>query len=156
MEAIRQGDIPGVQLRCRRQLPVTPEEAWRWLTEPDRLELWLGSRVTLEGAGGEILLIDNTMETDQPAIERLETLDSVPLRRLRFSLELLDAGWKTTTRLELELKDCRPGSELSVLHVGFQHLPLSSCLTIWETYRRRWRAALDRLESAIGSASSDR
>ena len=39
------------------------------------------------------------------------------------------------------------GTEISVLQKGFAHLPLSDCLTIWETYRRRWRAALTTLAS---------
>ena len=32
-----------------------------------------------------------------------------------------------------------------MLQQGFEHLPLSRCLTIWEAYRRRWREALARL-----------
>ena len=43
-EAIRQGDIPGVQLRRRQVLGVSADEAWRWLSEPDRLALWLADR----------------------------------------------------------------------------------------------------------------
>ena len=48
VEAIRQGDIPGVQLRRRRLLPVSVDEAWRWVTEADRLERWLADRVEAE------------------------------------------------------------------------------------------------------------
>jgi hypothetical protein len=49
------------------------------------------------------------------------------------------------TRLTFELTPHGEGCELSVLQEGFEHLPLSDGLTIWEAYRRRWREALTRL-----------
>ncbi len=45
---IREGDIPGIQLRARRRLAVDCAEAWRWLTERDRLERWLADRVEVD------------------------------------------------------------------------------------------------------------
>ena len=44
----------------------------------------------------------------------------------------------------------RPGGcEVDVLQQGFQRLPLSSGLTVWESYRRRWRTALERLAAVV-------
>ena len=57
------------------------------------------------------------------------------------AFERLDDGWQTATRLTFELTPRQGGCELSVLQQGFEHLPLSRCLTIWEAYRRRWRRA---------------
>ena len=37
------------------------------------------------------------------------------------------------------------GCELDILQEGFEHLSLSTCLTVWEEYRRRWREAAARL-----------
>jgi uncharacterized protein YndB with AHSA1/START domain len=136
-EAIRQGDIPGVQLRRRQALAVPPEEAWRWLTEPDRLALWLAERVESD---------DEEVRLSGPAgEERARTLESSPpgLRILAF--EKLGEGWPAATRLTFRVHPAGSGCEVDVLQDGFQRLPLSSCLTIWEAYRRRWRDALARL-----------
>ncbi|HEX5760903.1 MAG TPA: SRPBCC domain-containing protein [Thermoanaerobaculia bacterium] len=125
MERIRQGDIPGVQLRRRQPLPVPCGEAWPWLVEPDRLGRWLAP------APGETL---RPLETDPP-------------RRLLLSWE--ETGWRAPTRVTLQLHPAAVGCELDVLHQGFERLPLSTCLTVWEAYRRRWREALARLAAAL-------
>jgi len=139
-EAIRQGDIPGVQLRRRQELAVSPEEAWRWLTEPDRLALWLAERAEVEGE--ELRLAGSGWR------ERGRTLETVPPKLWVLAFERLDAGWPAATRLTIRLHPAPRGSEVDVLQDGFQRLPLSVCLTVWETYRRRWRDALARLAEA--------
>jgi uncharacterized protein YndB with AHSA1/START domain len=136
-EAIRQGDIPGVQLRRRQALAVSPEEAWRWLTEPDRLALWLAERVEVDGE--EVRL------SGPAGDERGRELESVRPRLRILSFEKLGEGWPAATRLTLRIHPAASGCEVDVLQDGFQRLPLSICLTIWEAYRRRWRDALARL-----------
>ena len=136
-EAIRQGDIPGVQLRRRQALAVSAEEAWRWLSEPDRLALWLAWQAEL--AAGELTL------TGDGYRERGRTIEIVPPKLWVLAFERLDSGWTSATRLTLRVHPLPAGSEVDVLQDGFQRLPLSACLTIWETYRRRWRDALSRL-----------
>ena len=147
VEAIRQGDIPGVQLRCRQPLAAPPATVWRWLTEPDLLASWAG-RARLAGGPEGGLELD--LEEEGAAVrERGRTLELVPLQRWALAFERLDDGWETATRLTLELTPRGGGCELSVLQQGFEHLPLSRCLTIWEAYRRRWREALARLAAAL-------
>ncbi|HEX5717756.1 MAG TPA: SRPBCC domain-containing protein [Thermoanaerobaculia bacterium] len=136
-EAIRQGDIPGVQLRRRQALAVSAEEAWRWLSEPDRLALWLAAEA--EMAEGELAL------TGEGYRERGRTIEIVPPKLWVLAFERLDSGWTSATRLALRVHPLASGSEVDVLQDGFQRLPLSACLTIWETYRRRWRDALSKL-----------
>lgn len=136
-EAIRQGDIPGVQLRRRQALAVAPEEAWRWLSEPDRLALWLAGQAGTEE--GELRLAGEGFR------ERGRTIEIVPPRLWVLAFERLDSGWTSATRLTLRVHSLGSGSEIDVLQDGFQRLPLSTCLTFWETYRRRWRDALSRL-----------
>lgn len=136
-EAIRQGDIPGVQLRRRQALTVSPEEAWRWLSEPDRLALWLAERAEL--AEGELTLIGEGYR------ERGRTIEIVPPKLWVLGFERLDSGWTAATKLTLRVHPLASGSEVDILQDGFQRLPLSACLTIWETYRRRWREALNKL-----------
>lgn len=154
-EAIRAGDIPGVQLRCRRDLPVPPEAAWEWLTRVERLQSWLCDRARVDLGPGGGLLLERAAEESLPLREEAETLGIEPPRRWTLSFRRLDAGWRAPTRLTLELTSTAAGSELSVLQQGFEHLSLSTCLTVWEEYRRRWRTACERLEAAIsGPAGS--
>jgi uncharacterized protein YndB with AHSA1/START domain len=142
MEAIREGDIPGVQLRRRQELTLPPAEAWRWLAEPEKLALWLA--VEVEAGPGELRLrgAEPTFE------ERGRTLEQAPPHLWVLSFERLDAHWPAATRLTLRLHETPGGSQLDVLQDGFQRLPLSLCLTVWEAYRLRWKQALARLAEA--------
>jgi uncharacterized protein YndB with AHSA1/START domain len=157
VEAIRQGDIPGVQLRRRQALPVAAEEAWRWLVEPARLARWLASTARLvgegEGGGAALLLEEAAPPWEGGAAgawrERGRTLEAEPSRRWVLAWERLEAGWPVATRVVVTLHATAGGCELDVLHQGFERLPLSSCLTVWEAYRRRWRVALERLAQAV-------
>ncbi len=156
MEAIRQGDIPGVQLRRRQVLPVAVEEAWRWLVEPERLVEWLAARASLEGTGSAAVL---TLEAPSPVPaatpapglwrERGRTLEWAPPSRWVLAWERLEAGWPAATRVVLVIHPAAGGSELDVLHQGFERLPLSVCLTVWESYRHRWRQAFERLAASL-------
>jgi uncharacterized protein YndB with AHSA1/START domain len=128
VEAIRQGDIPGVQLRRRQALPRAAEEVWEWVADPERLARWC------EPAAGE----------------RRRLLESDPPRRCQLAWE--EPGWPAPTRVVLELHPTAGGCELDVLHRGFERLPLSTCLTVWEAYRRRWRAALEALAALLAAA----
>lgn len=151
VEAIRQGDIPGVQLRCRLELPVPASDAWRWLTELPRLARWAGEARHEPGPEGSLEL-----ECEVPEgrfHERGRTLELDAGRRWVLAFERLEDGWQTATRLTFELTETATGCELSILQQGFEHLPLSRCLTIWETYRHRWRDALGKLGTAIGSSA---
>ncbi len=147
VEAIREGDIPGVQLRCRQALAVPAATAWRRLIEPEELALWAG-RARLEGGLDGVLELESEGR-DGPVRERGRTLEMEAGRRWVLAFERLDDGWETPTRLTLELTATADGCELSVLQEGFEHLPLSRCLTIWETYRRRWRKALALLAASL-------
>jgi len=148
MEQIRQGDIPGVQLRRRQDLAVPVEEAWRWLVEPDKLALWLAREAeVVEGPGGSLLLTGD-LTGDGGEHERGRTVEIVPPKLWVMAFERLDAGWPAATRLTVRLHplpEIPGGSQIDVLQDGFQRLPLSAGLTIWEAYRLRWKNALQRL-----------
>lgn len=149
-ESIRQGDIPGVQLRRRQDLSLPPEEAWRWLVEPDKLSQWLAreARVVNREDGGA----DGFLELTDAWRERGRTIELLPPKLWVMAFERLDAGWPAATRLTLRLHRAPVGSQLDVLQEGFQRLPLSAGLTIWEAYRLRWKNALARLAEAAQAA----
>jgi len=142
-EMIRQGDIPGVQLRRRQDLSLPPEEAWRWLVEPDKLVLWLAHEArVVDGPEGSLELSDAWKE-------RGRTIELLPPKLWVMAFERLDAGWPAATRLTLRLHRIPAGCQLDVLQDGFQRLPLSAGLTIWEAYRLRWKNALARLAEVV-------
>jgi uncharacterized protein YndB with AHSA1/START domain len=149
--AIRQGDIPGVQLRCDARLTASRQEVWRWLTETDRLRLWLASEI--EQTSEDELRLTGETEDGAPRIERARTVMEEEGRLLVLSFERLEDGWESATKLSFELRGETP-CDLSVLQQGFERLALSRCLTVWEFYRRRWRVALERLDAEIGCAST--
>ena len=151
VEQIRQGDIPGVQLRYRHLLAAPVQEAWAWLTEIERQSLWLAARAELESGSQGALLLESTDPAGNRQRERLVSVTTDPHRKWVLDLQNLDGTWPVSTRVTFELTAALDGTEISVLQTGFAHLPLSDCLTIWETYRRRWRTALTTLADLLDS-----
>ena len=149
---IREGDIPGIQLRLRRHLPIDRAEAWRWLTEARRLESWLAERVEVDAGprGGIVLERSAPDAAAGRVIETGRTERYEPGRSWVLVFRKEDPKWEAPTRLELALVEADSGCEIDVFQGGFQHLSLSACLTIWEEYRRRWRDALARLSGLLG------
>ncbi|MDH3402822.1 MAG: SRPBCC domain-containing protein [Acidobacteriota bacterium] len=139
-EAIRQGDIPGVQLRCRADLAAAPHAAWRLLTDPRGLERWLCEEAEMPAAAGGDFRWTGCAGLEPGTVEEGTILDleapRVVLARTR------QPTWSAFTRLRIDLEPTADGCEISVLQNGFEHLPLSLGLTVWELYRRRWRAVL--------------
>jgi uncharacterized protein YndB with AHSA1/START domain len=151
-EMIRQGDIPGVQLRRRQDLALTPEEAWRWLVEPEKLVRWIAREAqVVEGPNGSLQLTGtgDPGETDPEGWrESGRTVEVVPPKLWVMAFERLDAGWSAATRLTVRLHRAPGGCQVDILQDGFQRLALSTGLTIWEHYRLRWKNALTRLAQA--------
>lgn len=151
---MRQGDVPGVQIGARAHLGAPPEVVWRWLTEPAKMAEWLTSGELPESRSPGVLHLQATDESGLPISERVETLEIEARRRWTLAWRRIDQDWPVATRLTFELESHGERCDLTLLHEGFAHLPLSECLTIWEFYRRRWRMALERLERALGSLGS--
>lgn len=151
---IREGDIPGIQLRAGLRLRVDRSEAWRFLTEPRRLETWLADRAVVEAGGrGGLRLERAAPDGTGSVIEIGRTQRIEPERSWVMAFRKEDRHWEAaSTRLELSVLDAGSDGacELTVLQAGFHLLALSACLTIWEEYRRRWRDALARLGEQAG------
>jgi len=152
-EGIRQGDIPGVQLRCRQVLALPREQAWVWLTEPGHLGRWLAEEVQGETGVGGTLRLTGRDEKGHDRREEIRIVTWEPPRLQVAAFERLDAGWTSATRLTVEVFPRPEGCEISVLQDGFQNLSLSTGLTVWEEYRRRWRTALARLGTRVAAAA---
>lgn len=152
---IRQGDIPGVQLRRQRRLEASRDEVWRWLTEPELASRWLADEVRPPGDSGSGWRWIGVDETGAELVESAEP-ERVEERRLwALVFKRRQAGWESATRLVFELEGDHPCT-LGILQQGFQRLSLSRCLPVWEFYRRRWQRALDRLEQSLADVSGPR
>lgn len=149
LEDIRQGDIPGVQLRHRQQLAVSAGEAWRWLSEPSLQQRWLADLVE-PGSGPRSDLVLTTAFEGTTLRERASTLERAAPNR--WVLAWRQPQWPLATRLTIGLRATAAGTQLSVFQEDFAHLPLSDCLTIWELYRRRWRWATARLAERLAES----
>lgn len=149
---IRQGDIPGVQLRQERRLEASRGDVWRWLTEPDLASRWLADEVRQPDEADSPWRWVGLDETGAPLVESVEPESVEEGRRWALVFKRREAGWESATRLVFELEGDRPCT-LTVLQQGFERLSLSRCLSVWELYRRRWRSALDRLERALAEGS---
>jgi uncharacterized protein YndB with AHSA1/START domain len=149
VEAIRQGDIPGVQMRWRQDLPRSAEEIWPWLTEVERLERWLCARAEVDLTAGGAWRLESARRDAAPLVEIGELLEIDAPRRLSLAWRQSDADWQAATRVTLELHPRAGACELDVFHEGFEHLSLSTCLTVWEAYRRRWRQSCGSLAERV-------
>lgn len=146
MEGIRQGDIPGVQLRCRVEAPGgSPAELWPFWVEAERQIRWLCSRSRIEDGPPMVFWLESDDPREGLRREVAEVLESHPPRRLVLGFRELDAGWSASTRVTIELAELATGCGIMVFQEGFQQLPLSDGLTVWERSRVRWTGALARL-----------
>ena len=144
---IREGDIPGIQLRTLRHLALGRDEAWRWLTEKTLAERWLADRVEIDpGPRGGWRLERDVAADDRGRDGADRALRGRSASGLSGSVRRTSGG-RHATRLEITLVDAAGGCDLDLLQVGFHLLAMSSSLTIWEEYRHRWRDALERLRA---------
>lgn len=152
IEAIRQGDIPGVQLRRRAVVPgSSPDRLWPFLVEPARMAVWLADRVEITAGSPVVFSLERRGPDEDWHREHAEVLDEVAPSKLLLGFRELGAGWQSATALRLELGAVEAGCEVMVFQEGFQQLPLSIGLTAWERSRARWTEALERLAEAAGS-----
>lgn len=146
MEGIRQGDIPGVQLKRRVVVPgSSPERVWPFWVEADRQVCWLGDRARLEEGPPTVFWLESDLAQGGVRREYVEVVERVEPERLVLGFRQLDAGWTVATKVTVELAQSEAGCRVMVLQEGFQKLPLSLGLTAWEHSRARWGRALERL-----------
>jgi uncharacterized protein YndB with AHSA1/START domain len=84
-------------------LPVTREEAWEALTEPERLREWLANDVELDvRPGGEGMFRWDNGESRRAVVDEVAEGERLVLR------------WEDDSRVELELDDAPAGTRVLV------------------------------------------
>ncbi len=144
---IREGDIPGVQLRRDVIVGADLAEVWRSWSEAARARTWLGDEVELDGRAGGSLAIVSTLPGGEVLRELGTIADWRPPHGFVAGVRLAHRGWDGSTRLTVRLQEDAASTRVDVLQEGFHELPLSVCTTAWELCRVRWSSALDRLEA---------
>src|SRR5919205_67377 len=92
-------------------LPVSPEEAWEAITEPEHLEAWFAEEVeTLDPVpGGEVAVRFQDEGTRRAVVEEVE-------EGRRFAFRWSDQG---ETRVEFTIEEVAEGTRLIVIESGF-------------------------------------
>ena len=139
MEGIRQGDIPGVQLRRRVNVPQSsPEKVWAFWVEAEKQSRWLCDRARIEEGPPTVFWLESDDSQGDVRREYAEVIERAEPQRLVLGFRQLDAGWNASTMVTVELTRSEAGCRVSVFQEGFQQLPLSIGLTVWEHSRARW------------------
>ena len=114
------------QVRREVVLDGTPEEVWRALTEPERLEEWFANEVELAaecGGAGIFRWGDGSV--------RHATVEEVEPHR-RFGFRWHDEGCEeTATRVELTLDEIPEGTRLTVVETAPAGLRASALAGEW-------------------------
>jgi len=123
----------GFQVGVRRTLPVTQEEAWRLLTSPHGLSLWLGEVESLELVRGTAFA---TREGNHGELRVVK-----PLHQLRMSWQR--AGWIAPSTLQIRLLPTKQGGTT----ISFHQEKLKD-LYAREQMKAHWEQVLHRLMEA--------
>lgn len=127
----------GFNVGARRSFPLTPNQAWDWLTSPDGVKLWLGvvkgelphepkaTYETRDGAKGEIRVFE-------------------PGSHLRLTWQ--PKGWKRASLIQVRV---RPAAQGATVSFHQEHLVGPRARA---DMKKRWQAVLDQVEAAFGQA----
>ncbi|MEL4358998.1 MULTISPECIES: SRPBCC domain-containing protein [unclassified Luteococcus] len=139
-----EGVAPERAMLLTRELAITVDELWRWLTEPERTQQWYGPWRTADGstpAVGDEILVTMTEEEggDQESAMRIEACEP-PYRLALVSAAPAPFDWPLTLTVE-----ARPaGSAVTLRHDRIPaDVPLADLGAGWEFYLVRLVAAIE-------------
>ena len=105
--------------------PVSREEVWEALTEPEQLSVWLGAQVELDlKPGGSALFCEDDGDPMRAVVEEVD-----PPRRFAFRWRFPDNDPKQPsstprgTLVEFTLDEVPEGTQLTLVESGFSSVP---------------------------------
>jgi uncharacterized protein YndB with AHSA1/START domain len=123
----------GWQIGARRTFPIPLEDAWRLVTSPDGLRLWLGDAPTLDFTTGAAFSLPDGASGEMRVFK--------PNSHLRLTHH--PPGWPRPSTIQLRVI---PNKDKTVIAFHQEHLPGPEER---EQRRLHFLAALDKLEQMI-------
>jgi uncharacterized protein YndB with AHSA1/START domain len=121
-------------LLLTREFAAPIQDVWAAVTEPERLQRWIGT-FTGDPASGRVSFL-MTAEGEAPA-QDVEIVECDPPRRLVVNLQSGERPW----RLELDLAEADGGTRLTFAQPGIDPVEAESVGPGWEYYLDRLVAA---------------
>jgi uncharacterized protein YndB with AHSA1/START domain len=131
------------------EIPASPEQVFRALTDPDELMKWWGTKGTLTGAhvnlrpGGEYRLEFLSPEGDAGWAKGQYQVVDPPRRFVKTWFNSKFPDLRNT--VELRLEPAAGGTRLTVVHSGLADRPEA-----FEDYEKRWPEVLGHLQRFQG------
>lgn len=127
----------GMELVVRRDVVAPPEEIWAWMSEPDRLEQWIGR---LKGETGVGKVVELTMTAEASAEpERVTIIDCDAPKRYQVEL-VSEAG---TWQLQVDVRPRGEHTRLELNQLIEQGDDIRTVGPGWEYYLDRMLAIRD-------------
>ena len=132
-------------LQIVRQIPATPEQVFRALTDPEELMKWWGAKGTLTGAhvnlrpGGEYRFEFLDKEGDAAWVKGQYQVVDPPRRLVKTWFNSKFPDLRNTVAIELAPGD--GGTRLTLVHSGLTDRP-----EVFEDYEKGWPEVLAYLE----------
>lgn len=142
-----EGVVPQRAMLLTRELAVTVDELWRWITESERTAQWYGPWRTTDGMapqmGDEVLVTMSEEEGDQESGMRIETCQPPTLLALA-STAPAPFDWP----ISLACEPREGGSAITLRHDRIPaDVPLADLGAGWEFYLARLVAAVEGTDS---------
>ena len=127
----------GFNVGARRSFPLTPNQAWDWLTSPDGVKIWLGD------VKGELPREPKaTYETRDGAKGEIRVFE--PGSHLRLTWQ--PKGWRRASLIQVRV---RPAAQGATLAFHQEHLAGPRARA---DMKKRWQAVLEQVEAVFGQA----
>lgn len=124
----------GVQIGVRRAMPVAKEQAWRFLTSPEGVRLWIGELPSLPLEAGQ------TYRSEEGTFGQMRVV--VPFQKLRLTWQRRD--WDNPSTLQMYLLSNRSGTTT----ISFHQEKLDD-IYMRELMRRHWEDVLDAIRDKL-------
>ncbi|TCP52591.1 activator of Hsp90 ATPase-like protein [Tumebacillus sp. BK434] len=121
----------GFQIGVRRSLPISQEQAWRMLTSPDILKLWLGSVSDLTLEKGHVFRTEEGVSGELRVVK--------PMEQLRLTWQKPD--WSQSSTLQIRLLS----KQQNRTTVSFHQEKLAD-LFVREEMKEKWEDVLAKMK----------
>lgn len=136
------------------EINAPQEKVWAFLASEEGMKAWLGPEVFSPELGSEVLILVDYGETKYEMSGEVVTLD--PPHTLAFTWRQHEIGqepWPEPTTVTISLEPTPNGTQVSLVHSGFEKLPESYREPEYQSYVEGWkvRNVMARLKEQLES-----